>query len=382
MKTFLVRRKTIILVGVGLLLLVSGIKIGQYQNAWILLIKEETILNFKKFLKKESKNDQGKEDGLLAYAFTDPAEEKSFLYPPLKKLSDIRNANNKIFMQSKNFSIAYSSLKIISAEQINRKNGEQPVVEIKFIYQNREYSSFAYGKISSSQIKSQCASLILPGSGLNQSYKITKKDSKNYQYGIWEALQESGGNIFIFIKPNEDFLAWHNGSNKKLNGNFIWNWHMNRGGSYSVSYLVQVMAFMKWMKKTYEATILCGLSQGGTAVLLAGLQAEPTLAIVCSGYSIINREAEFSGPDQIVGIPSLFELYEPKIIKKELEHSSTKWFFSWGLEDQDIYKIEAHGRKTSEVLKTIENVTICIHKKNHIYPSNEIKEFIKNNLKF
>ena len=74
-----------------------------------------------------------------------------------------------------------------------------------------------------------------------------------------------GGGVYTFIKPNEDFLAWHDGNGKKLSGDFIWNWHLNREGSYSVSYLVQSLAFTKWMKGCFKKTLIAGLSQGGAA---------------------------------------------------------------------------------------------------------------------
>ena len=68
-----------------------------------------------------------------------------------------------------------------------------------------------------------------------------------------DALRQAGVlQIYTLIKPNEDILAWHDGQGHKVHGNYIWNWHLNRAGSYSVSYLVQSLAFAKWMKSKHK----------------------------------------------------------------------------------------------------------------------------------
>ena len=130
------------------------------------------------------------------------------------------------------------------------------------------------------------------------------------------------------IKANEDYLAWHDGDGGKLTGEFIWNWHLNREGSYSVSYLVQSLALTKWLKGCSEEVILAGLSQGSAAVMLNALQSYPRAAIVASGVSLITSDTEWSGHNQIISVPGYAELYEEDNLLSALERTPTQWFFS------------------------------------------------------
>ena len=181
-------------------------------------------------------------------------------------------------------------------------------MKVRFSYQSREYESFAYGTLPEACTETVTASLIIPGSGLNQSLGIATGDTANYHNGILNALND-GGAIYTFIKPNEDFLAWHDGKGNKINGSFIWNWHLNREGSYSVSYLVKSIAFTKWMKGCFGKTIVAGLSQGGLAALVNAIQSHPTMVVVASGHTLLNNMAEgaiqFCGKTQYVHFMSI-----------------------------------------------------------------------------
>ena len=185
-----------------------------------------------------------------------------------------------------------------------------------------------------------------------------------------------GGDIFTLIKPNEDFRAWHDGKNRKLTGDFIWNWHLNRGGSYSVSYLVESLAFTKWMKECYGETLVAGLSQGGAAALINALQSSPNQAIVSSGLSVITAHAEWSGHNQLIGVPGYSELSEPEHIINKLSNTKSNWFFSWGNREIGIYKIEAKEQRTANVIGQLPNVTISIHEGGHVFPKQAIKQFL------
>jgi hypothetical protein len=189
-------------------------------------------------------------------------------------------------------------------------------------------------------------------------------------------MRGGGGEIFTLIKPNEDFLAWHDGTGRKMTGDFIWNWHLNRYGSYSVSYIVQSLAITKWLKQCAGAVILAGLSQGGAAVMLNAFQSHPHAAIVASGASLITSDAEWSGDSQIIAVPGYAELYEEDNLFLALERTPTQWFFSWGLRERGTYKIEAVEGKTAQAIDGLTNVEVVTHEEGHVFPVEDIKDWL------
>lgn len=176
---------------------------------------------------------------LLVYAFTDPVAETDLYYPAITDLAGIRRANNRIFMLHQGFETAYENIIVLGVEQLIRPQGAMPVVPVRFEYRGRNYEAFAYGRLPSVCDGNDAVSLIIPGSGFNQSLWIATGDETNYHHGILDALNPKVWQIYTLIKPNEDFLAWHDGNGKKLSGDFIWNYHLNREGSYYLGYLVQ-----------------------------------------------------------------------------------------------------------------------------------------------
>ncbi len=311
---------------------------------------------------------------MLRNAFRDPVNEKELYFPAIDSLSGIREANERLFIRRDGFETAYENIQLLGADQLQRANGLQPVVRIRFSFLEREYEAFAYGELPDSNSSTR-ASLVIPGSGLNQSLGIATDDPKNYHHGILDALSE-GGAIFTFIKPNEDLLAWHDGKGKKLRGEGIWNWQLNRDGSYSVSYVVNSLAFMKWMKSCFSETIVAGLSQGGAATLSNALQSQPTFAIVASGSSILFNELDLSSSDQLIGFPDFVKLSNPSSLLAALQASPTSFLFSWGREETDYYKIEAEQLITAKLIEPLANVEVAIHDAGHVFPVVPIRQWL------
>jgi len=177
--------------------------------------------------------------------------------------------------------------------------------------------------------------------------------------------------IFTLIKPNEDFLAWHDGNGKKLSGDFIWNWHLNREGSYSVSYLVQSLAFTKWIQGCFDRTLVAGLSQGGQAAFINGIQSQPTTVISSSGLSQTYNIVEHAGPQQII-VPGLFPLiFDHEFLTNTISQSNTHFIFTWGLQEKGIFKLEAY-EKHLQSLDRLSNVHTIYHQHGHIFPVDKI----------
>lgn len=147
-----------------------------------------------------------------------------------------------------------------------------------------------------------------------------------------------------------------------------------------MSYLVQSLAFTKWMKSCFNKIVVAGLSQGGAAAMLNALQSKPTVAIVASGHSVINEKAQWSGFGGLVAVPGYAELYHAVTLRKKLQATTTMWLFSWGHGEKGTYKIEAEERCTAKEIGVLANVSIVIHEFGHTFPIMFIQKFIKNHL--
>ena len=150
----------------------------------------------------------------------------SLKYPPVKNKEDLNKRINKFKIDIDSIEFAYSSIKILSS------NVNNDIVEISFIYKNKKDTVYAYLKEFNGNYNN-IGSLIIPGSGLNQSSQIFYKNDKdeNYQSNIDDILNEYG-DTYILVKPNEDFLAIHNGKKKIDEVSYV-NHLINSGSSYS-----------------------------------------------------------------------------------------------------------------------------------------------------
>lgn len=363
---------TIILVSFG-----YGISVGHYK--WqpfqvIYELKNSILVLFK--IDQPLLGDQE----VLKEAFTASVNEEDLYYPEISSTKEVLSFNSSIFTPQQGFETAYEKIKISDAQQVSRKNGRGPVIKINFAYLDKTYEAFAYGTLPKICEKNSTSALVIPGSGLNQSLEIFQEDNSNYHRGIARVFRERNTNLYVLIKPNEDFRAWHNGEGRKIDGSFIWNWHLNRFGSYSVSYLVESIAFVKWMKSCFKTTVVAGLSQGGAATLLNGIQTSPTIAIVASGYSVVSNIAEASGHNQIIGVPGYVALMDPVVLKRRLDATPTTWFFSWGKKENGVYKYDALNAISAKALSEISSIHSVIHDGDHEFPIGELRDFLNKNL--
>jgi len=310
---------------------------------------------------------------LLEYAFTEAIIPGEKVFPPIRSLDGIRQANDAIFMTSTLFYEAYENIMVTKVDQLRLDNGATKVIKVEYTLGGRSYTAYAYGEVLVKKKKNKAA-LIIPGSGENQSHAIYNNDRHNYHYGILDALG-ADYEIFVVIKPNEDVLAFHDGR-AKMNESFIVNWQLNRGSSYSASYITQSLAIAKYLKIEYDVFVVAGLSQGGAAALLCSLQSEPDAAIIASGYSVVSQsKAEWSSFSQII-IPHVAEVLAPAQLMLRLSALKTRYLFTWGTQEIGVYKMEAQEHATCLELKKVENAQCCIHEGGHVFPVDPIRRFL------
>src|SRR5262245_6619109 len=223
---------------------------------------------------------------LLYYAFTDPLIPDEKLTNPITSLDGLLEAKRSLMLAVEDFYDAYRNLEVVDASPIVLDGGATKVLKLVYKLARREYHAYAYTVQSHG---ARTAAIIIPGSGLNQSFAIYKRDQSNYHFGILEALGDSVDK-FVFIKPNEDCAAFHNGK-AKLSDKFIINWLLNHGASYSAHYIANTLAITKYLQNRYDKEIDVGMSEGGLAAVLNSRQSQPDAAIIASGISIIDAKA-------------------------------------------------------------------------------------------
>ncbi len=350
--------------------------VGRYQilpYSQIVNLKQYTLSFFQKGLHEYTYNSRNAE--LTQFAFTDEIIKGDKIYPPITSLEEITQRNKEIFLPVTKFFTAYKELEIKNSAIISLNQGHTKITKVEYALSDQIYDGYAYGQINDDAINKR-AILIIPGSGLNQSSAIVNNEQSNYHFGIINQFQDKETDTFVFIKPNQDVLAFHNGF-KKLNLDHYVNWHLNKGGSFSSSYIVQSMAFTKYLQTKYKTVILVGLSQGGAAALLNAFQSEPDLAVISSGYSQINQQVESAGHNQII-IPGVSNLLDIDNLKTTISKMKTSFLFTWGLRERGTYRIEAEENYSCSKFKNIKNIKCIIFQGEHNFPLEEIQTFVKN----
>ena len=313
---------------------------------------------------------------ILRFAFGDPVIPGGSYHPLIRRLDDLEARNKEIFVERDWFSQAYVTMTIEDVVELVDEIGRS-VLKVSFKLRGKEFESFAYGKMPTNCGSERSSFLVIPGSGFNQGVAIADQDKSNYHADLYPVLNMGDRDVFVFIKPNESFLSWTDGSGSKVTGDFIYNWHLNRGGSYSVSYLTQALAMQRYLGSCYGETVVAGLSQGGFAALLVALQSKPTAVIVASGYSVITEQTEWSGPQQIVGILNQADLYRPDVIRELLSQSSSRWLFTWGRQDIGTFRLDALEGITAKVLAPIDNVVVEVHDGGHEFRTDAILQLLQ-----
>jgi hypothetical protein len=311
------------------------------------------------------------EKELLQLAFTDPLIKGEQIRPRITSLDGIHEANRSLLLPVERFFEAYDHLEVKDATHLVLDQGATHVLKVTYDLAGTRYDAYAYAVHASKP--SYSAALIIPGSGFNQSSAIYNNDPSNYHFGIMEALGASVAK-FVLIKPNEDCLAFHDGK-AKINQDFSTNWLLARGASYSAHYITNSLAITKYLQTQYGKVVVAGLSQGGYAALLNSLQSQPHVAIIASGFSVVDAQVMWSGGNQII-IPGLDQRLSVADMRSRMRPLHTSFLFTYGKDEDGTYKIEANERLTCQYLSTLQNVECRIHKQGHVFPVATIREFL------
>lgn len=235
------------------------------------------------------------------------------------------------------------------------------------------YKLAAIGKQTASDIT--CATLIIPGSGRDQALAIAHRDNRNYHYGILEPYSDC--DIYLLIKPNEDYLSIaHNG--KKLTENAYINHLIGIGSSYSSRYVTDAVALALELNKRYPQTIVTGLSQGGAAAVIVGIEARPDFAVIASGLFEISMELGYGGFNSSLVFPGLHREIFKDWIPSKLRSTDVNFLIIGGELDSGLAGQDAREGWTCDKLIGMTQVNCLSHPGGHIYPSEAVKRYLAN----
>jgi hypothetical protein len=308
------------------------------------------------------------EQAFLAYGFAEAlvAPEAQIL-PPIHSLEEMASQLKGWVTDARRFPAAFARL------QLGRAVRRDSLLLLDYVL-DKPSQAAAYA-VPMRGGEAECAILVIPGSGENQAYEMFRGNPENYQKNIVD-IGAGYCDVFIQIKRNDSLYALHNGQ-RRLRDSYVYNYLINRGGSYSALYLTDALAMAKHLKNAYRRLVVAGLSQGGLAALLVASQANPQGLIAASGYTVLLDFLEPGNADQIV-LPGLWqELYSQESIARWFSSTETKVLLTYGQEERNLYGIDAAENRTCQRFTQFSNVSCAIHGGGHEYVEPLVRRFLE-----
>lgn len=243
-------------------------------------------------------------------------------------------------------------------------------------------SMLAYGFRYPDTTNQNCRSafLLVPGTGMNESYAIV--NNWGYHNLLCYVMNNCRkfGDVFTFIKPNEESRAIYWNA-KKLN-EYVVSYQIAQGKRYGINYIIEMIAWLKYLRKTYDKVFLLGLSEGGYSALLASFFEEPDAALIAGGYSILFDSALIEKDVLRTRFDYLVDTFDRYHVKSRLSVSSTNYLFTYGANDPVIGMTEEHDfHRTDSFLNGVNNCGFYYDFMNHTFPPcTVIDSFIQTNL--
>ena len=312
---------------------------------------------------------------LMKMAIKTPLYGGPLIQPAVTSLDDIADRVRSLFIPVPLFRNAYDDLVVLNHSYacLDSVGCTSNYVSVRYDVDNQQCDAYAYFRESEAGL-SRNAALVIPGSGINQSSAIYMNNPGNYHYNIAELVNRHM-DMYVYVKPNEDFLAIHYGR-AKLNQEYIIRPLLNSGGSYSCRYLIDTMAIVKYLKTAYDKVVIVGLSQGGEAALYNSLQSHPDGAVIASGFSVIHDKFVDGELGQII-IPGVGDYLGIEDVYEGIQDSRTRYLFSWGKQEKGTYGAEALLGCTRDFFSPLPNVTCIAHNGGHAFPEFQVTQFLR-----
>ena len=303
------------------------------------------------------------ESDYLNSLFTERIPDTELLYEPITSWNGLKTRINELKLLSPDkFQDAYQNIKVVEL------NPDSKIYSLSFEINGKTHTSYSYFK----EGNPKCGVLIIPGSGDDQALAII--NGEGYQGNILFLTEYC--DVYVLILPNHGYRSIHNEVNRLDDILNLYVGLINSGYSYTVTYLVEALAWVKHLQDNYEYVGTAGLSQGGYATLLTSLQSQPDFAIISSGFSIYLQEVTPSGINQIL-IPDIYNQYSKEEIRNILSNQKTHYLFTWGEKDSLLNQLEAVTKRTCQFFSNgTQRIQCIIHEKGHLFPEKEISYFV------
>lgn len=227
----------------------------------------------------------------------------------------------------------------------NLLNQTDPIVYLPYTLLNKHGTAYCFRHIDSNANHCRNAFLIVPGTGKNEGWNITQGTGYHNTYCYVKNACKNYGDVYTFIKPNEEHRAIHwNG--KKLDNEYV-NWYLTTQYTYyGVNYLIEMIALIKYMKTKYDKVFLLGLSEGGYAAALCLMYEEPHAAMISGGYTIQWDTLLLVKDILRTRFDALVDSFDKVKVKNRFANINTQILFTYGvgdpipgLTDENLYQI-------------------------------------------
>lgn len=288
----------------------------------------------------------------------------------LNAYTGIQFTGNAVYDTSVNERIeAYNT-----TNQANLFGCHNPFVQLPFQLNGINGLSSALLDTSSSLTPTGDAYVIVTGTGDNQLTRmsVSPNDYHNLNCEVRYHLK-SLGDVFIPGLANEDNRAIH--FNKKKLGryypsmpSFLHNYLNNIQHSMGINRVIELVAWIKYLKTKYNRVYVLGLSSGGTEALWASLLSEPKATMVSSGYSVLfDTDSVFQTINGYF-YGNYMNYFVKDTVKKYINQSNTHYFFTQAFGDIAILQQDSAGNFTKSFYNGSSKVNFVSNYYHHAFP--------------
>jgi hypothetical protein len=312
--------------------------------------------------------------GLFKELFSDDLKARDRFSPDIVNRAALVEAVNAMATPRVDIRGIGSALRLIDSMSLRQLTQDKLTLSmVKYSLDGYIKEAYAYKLAASEKQTATCATLIIPGSGRDQALAIAHRDNRNYHYGVLDPYSDC--DIYVLIKPNEDYLSIaHNG--RKLTENAYINHLIGIGSSYSSRYVTDAVAIALELKKHYPQTIVTGLSQGGAAAVIVGIEARPDFAVIASGLFEISMDLGYGGFNSSLVFPGLHREIFKDWIPSKLRSTDVNFLIIGGELDSGLAGQDVREGWTCGKLAGMTQVNCLSHPGGHIYPSEAVKRFL------
>lgn len=251
---------------------------------------------------------------------------------------------------------------------------KNPFVKLKFNLNNKTAWSYALIDSSSKPVyNNDYAFVIVSGTGTNQIKTILDGNGYHDLNCYVRNLLKPKGDIYIMSMPNEDHRALF--FNKKkvtslptLQPPYLISYLNAANKSIGLNRLIETVAFIKYLKTKYKKVIVLGLSTGGKAALWASLLAEPDVALIASGYSILVDNDYNSQLINSMSYGNYLLVYDKDSTKARLSQLHTQFLFTQAQNDGALTQYDIDSSITKNFLMPAGNISFFSNYVNHSFP--------------